>query len=357
MVLAVGSMVVRGAFKAGSLLTGLAKTVTGLKQTESESKSTTVAMDRMRGTTKKLAGALALIGVGGFAALMMTAPQLAGALMRIKMLMKMIAWSIGRHLKPLLDAVGKILHGIRTGDWSMIISGIKDAWEAVKGLVATSIEWIKGVYNSIWEELEKRGIEKPQWLIDIENWLGEIERIVKEKDWDALWDWIIQPFKWVWNKFMETEMGGMVKKILEEVQKEEATITSIGVFIGKGILKGMKEALLGPVDDLLSMKKTRDKWRFFSGGKSGGEGFGGSWSEPDSQQVGGMIPTTGLYHMHAGEYVTPSGVSKSHSGGGDTTINLDFSGAKFELGGGIQVQDFAKVLSEQIAEAQRDVTY
>lgn len=243
MVVAVGSMLVSGVFRAGGLLTGLAKTVTGLKQTEKEGKSTETEMKRMSGTAKKLGGALALIGAGAFTGLMMTAPQLSAALFRIKIQLKLIAWSIGKHLKPLLDAVGKILHGIRTGDWSMIIDGIKDAWNAIKGLVGAAWEWLKKVYNSIWEELDKVGIDKPGWIIWIENWILELERIIKEKDYNALWDWVIAPLKVVWDKFLETNMGGMVKKLMDEVKKEDATFKSIGLYIWQGIWQGIVDGI------------------------------------------------------------------------------------------------------------------
>lgn len=349
MPIAVGSMLVKGIFKGGSLITGLAQTVTGLKQTEQEGKSTRTEMGRMTGVTKKLAGAFALIGVGGFTALMMTAPQLAAALFKIKMQLKLLAWSIGRHLKPLLDSVSKILKGIRTGDWSMIADGLRDAWSAVKGLISTAWDWIKSVYKSIWDQLLS-GIDKPQWVTDIENWVLELERIIKEKDWAALWTWAIAPFKAVWNKFLETEMGGMVGKLLEEITKEEASIISIGTYIGEGILKGIYSTLTDPLSNLLSMKKTRDT--IHEQVTVDKRGFGGGW------QTAGMIPTTGLYHMHAGETVTSAG--SAHHGtnaSGNTTINLDFTGAEFKLASGVDIQTFAETLSEQIAASQQDVNY
>ena len=80
----IGSMAVKGVFRAGGLLTGLGNTIGKLKETQMNSKSTSTEMKRMTGQSHLLAKALGLIGVTGFTALLMQTPQLAGALAKIK---------------------------------------------------------------------------------------------------------------------------------------------------------------------------------------------------------------------------------------------------------------------------------
>lgn len=349
MVLAVGSMLVRGVYKGGELLTGLAKTVTGFKQTGKEGKSTETEMKRMSSTAKKLGGALALIGVGGFTALMMTAPQLSAALFRIKMQVRMIAWAIGRHLKPLLDAVGKILKAIRTGDWSMLWNGIKDAWNAIKGLVNTAWDWLKRVYNSLWDELGKKGIKKPGWIIWIENWILELERIIKEKDWNSLWDWAISPLKVVWDLFMATKVGGMVKSLLDEIVKEEATFISIGTFIWKGIWKGITDGIANStIGKALGFGADHEHFKDVGGSHGWGDVAGVTetmnWAKGD-------LAVPPKYKPLSEDRKSPTNIEKQE-------IMLNFAGAHFDLAGGeAEIQSFAERIATYIAATQQDVKY
>lgn len=350
MVIALGSMAIKGVFKAGEMVSGLAKTMTGLKQTQKEGKSTNTEMKRMTGTTKKLAGALAMIGAGGFTALMMTAPQLSASLFRIKMQLQMIAWTVGRHLKPLLDAVGKILKGIRTGDWSMFFEGLSDAWSAAKGVISKAWQWIKNVYNGLWEWLETQGIEKPGWVIWIEGWILELERIIIEKDWDALWDWVIAPFKVVWDRFLETKMGSMVKKIMDEVKKEDATFISIGTYIWEGIWKGIMDGIKsipGSIIDIFARDEENRGWK----------------NSPVFDDIRRESSRKALHEEVFADYYAHTGTSYQPLDSGGTTrvekqeIILDFTGAHFDLAGGTaEIQSFAERVSEYIAAKQQELS-
>ena len=90
----IGSMAVKGVFQAGSLLSGLGSMGGKLKEVQQRSKSTTTEMKRMTKGAHTLRNALAAIGIGGFTALLLATPQLAGALAKIKYEMMRIAWSV-----------------------------------------------------------------------------------------------------------------------------------------------------------------------------------------------------------------------------------------------------------------------
>ena len=134
-IVAVGSMMVKGVFKAGGLLSGLSSMGSKLKEAKQRSKSTSTEMKRMTGHTKALGAALTGISIAGFTALMMSAPQLAGSLAKIKTELTLMAYAVGAKLKPALDAVGTILRGIRTGDWTVVKQGIASLTTSLIALV------------------------------------------------------------------------------------------------------------------------------------------------------------------------------------------------------------------------------
>ena len=197
MVLAVGSMAVRGVFKAGGLLTGLASTVGKLKETQMNSKSTTTEMKRMTGATHMLRSALAMIGVGGFAALLMTTPQLAGALTKIKTEMQLLAWSVGKHLKPVLDDVADVLHGIRTGDWTVVKRGVIDLTKEIvilmgkAGDILIDVIWGAGTADKV--------------AADFERWMDGLVKAWNDRDLKGLATSAAEAFRWVWSRATGTK--------------------------------------------------------------------------------------------------------------------------------------------------------
>ena len=289
MVFAIGSMSIKGIFKGASLLGGLASTVTGLKNATRHGKSTKAEMKRMTGASNALGKSLALIGVGGFTALMMSAPQLAGALAKIKLQMQLIAWAIGKHLKPLLDSVAKILQGIRTGDWSMILEGLKDAWASIKTLAWDTWLWLKKTYSGIWDQLLGGEEAKPQWVKDVENWVLELERIVVDKDWDSVWNHIKEPFVWLWDNI---DWKSIINTMATAIAAETAALATIGEAIFDGVYAGFMNKLpswltgaidlaqAGPLKRGVAADMEKYSMRTsWGGGGSAGEGFGGSWTE------------------------------------------------------------------------------
>ncbi len=193
MVVQIGSLAIRGVFKAGSLLSGLGKTAGKLKEVKQRGKSTTTEMKRMTGQTHLLSKAMAAIGIAGFSALLMTTPQLAGSLAKIKTEMMLLAWSVGKHLKPALDAVATILRGIRTGDWSVVKQGVKDLADSLLTLTG---KVITVVVDTIFGEGTAAKTKA-----DFDRWLTSLEDAWEERDLPTLikvglWE----PIKWAGEK-------------------------------------------------------------------------------------------------------------------------------------------------------------
>jgi hypothetical protein len=288
----IGSMAIKGVFQAGSLLSGLGTTSTKLKEVQQRSKSTTTEMKRMTSGANALKGALAAIGVAGFSALLLTTPQLAGSLAKIKSEMQRIAWSIGKHLKPALDAVATL----------------------VDKAITVTIDTIFGEGTA--EQTKK----------DFNNWISGLETMWDTRDLPGLikvglWE----PIAWAGEKLAEFQ-----QQQIKALQGEEGA--------AKG--KWMRGAIWGTMETI---------GEFATGTPSK--------TEHGSYQTGGLVPRTGMYKLHAGETVTMQGSTPGGNAGGPTEINIDFSGANINLASGIELDQFANAISNQIAERQNSLTY
>ncbi len=298
MVAIIGSMAVKGVFKAGGLLTGLTKTATKFKAAQHESKGASTEMKRMKGSAHALEKALALIGVGGFTALVMSAPQLTGALTKIKTEMQLIAWSVGKHLKPALDDVAGILHGIRTGDWESVKQGVVDLSNSLLELVTKPVRFIvdavfgEGTLDSA--------------LTDFETWVENLKTAWDKGDLGALISTaIVDPIKWVLDKaYKAGEQFG------EHIQTSEGS-------------EQMKNMLLNMIP--------------------GGRAIAGLVEH--APRFAGYDRAVAQKEEKMGKYVETS------------NINVDFSGANINLASGVEVEQFADVVSTRIAEKQQAVTY
>jgi len=267
-------------------------------------------MKRMTKGAHTLRNALAAIGVAGFSALLLTTPQLAGALAKIKVEMQLIAWAIGKHLKPALDSVALILNGIRTGDWSTVTKGIKDLTMSIVGLIAKAGKFVIDLTfgEGTFSKME----------IDFNNW--------------------VENLKIAWDK---NDLGGLIKTTLWD------TFNWISTKIAD-IQRRMSDIATSPEKGA----RHREFWSGLS--RKIGDFQRGVVPE---RQVGGMIGQTGMYKMHAGETVTMAGSNPMGGIGGTTDINVDFSGATINLAGGIQLDQFAEAISMKIAERQQSLTY
>ena len=314
----IGSMAIKGIFKAGAMLSGLGKTAGKLKEVSQRGKSTTTEMKRMTGQTHLLSKAMAAIGVAGFSALLMTTPQLAGSLAKIKMEMTKIAWSIGKHLKPALEAVATILRGIRTGDWSTVKQGVKDLADSLLTIADKAITVTVDTIFGEGTAAKAKG--------DFMRWIASLEAAWAERDLPklikvALWE----PIAWAGGKLLAFQ-----NMMNAELEGE------------KGAAKGAR--MRARLKTLLEFGESIGEFQ------RGGLGEG---------QTGiGHVPRTGMYKLHEGETVTmrgstPSGSSES----GPTNITLDFSGANISLASGIELEQFADTISNRIAEKQHRLSY
>lgn len=211
---AVGSMLVKGVFKGGGLLTGLGSMVGKFKGAQQESKSTSTEMKRMTGHAHLLRNALAMIGVGGFSALLMQTPALAGGLAKIKNEMMLIANIVGRALKPVVDDVATILQGIRTGDWGKIKQGVIDLTSEVV-ILAAKVGGI--VVDFIWGEGTGA-----KMLESLTKWADELHTAWDDNDFGQfLITLIFTPLQWVWDTLIE--FFGNLRNEVDRIIRETAT--------------------------------------------------------------------------------------------------------------------------------------
>ena len=321
----IGSMAIKGIFKGGGLLSGLGSTAGKLKEVQQRSKSTTTEMQRMTKGAHQVRNALALIGVGGFSALLMTTPQLAGSLAKIKNNMMLIAWSVGKHLKPALEAVNTILTGIRTGDWSTVIQGVKDLGAAVGTILLGAWEKVKtAIYDALMSN---------KYLADFTTWIeslitawndGDLVGVIKIA--------LLEPFQWLWDNG---------KTLFDDIVRW-------GKWCADELIKAFDPSKLPLIGPMIGFTQRLIDREMTGGWSQGTYGEG---------QVGiGSVPRTGMYKLHAGETVTMKGSTQS-GGSGSSNITVDFSGANISLGGGVQLDEFANAISMKIAERQQSLSY
>lgn len=325
----VGSMVVKGVFKGGSLLSGLATAAAKLKRTGMEGKSVVTEMKRMTGHAKMLAGALTGISVAGFTALMMSAPQLAGSLAKIKNEMTLMAWAIGAQLKPALDAVATILRGIRTGDWTVVKQGVKELTESVVGLVGKGIEVV--LEPIIGEKATKKVKTAFQTVkTDFSNWVSEVWTALEEgRGWDVLKLVFVTPLKWVWNN--RVGILSTIKSIMDGVS-------------GK-LFTGFREG--SPLDNFT--KKLYDLDRYVGQSVYDATGI----NLPGGQAINTTNSDIGkVYQQGSGTYIDQNGMMGIT---GSSDINVDLSGATIYATSEEDVKTLADRVAVEIALKQQSL--
>lgn len=326
----IASMAVKGIFKAGSLLSGLTKTAVKLKETGMRSKSTTTEMKRMTSHAKMLGSALTGISVAGFTALMMQAPQLAGSLAKIKTELKLMAYAVGAKLKPALDAVGTILRGIRTGDWTVVKQGIKDLTTALIELAAEAGEFILDV------TFGEGTAEKVK--TDFNNWIDGLKTAWEEGDLvglikGILWD----PGAWLLTNSYEwgrDHLGPAIADVLKGAWDAAEALYGGSFKFGQRVAEryGGEEGIWGHVPD----------WAHLGYDKESGQVYRGS------RQVGGYSGQSELYNFNGGENATMGGMSSNNP----STINIDFKGANIQAASEKDVEVLAERVGKEISLKQ-----
>jgi len=334
----VGSMAIKGIFKAGGLLTGLGSTINKLKKTQMTSKSATTEMKRMTNQTHFLRKALALIGVGGFSALLMQTPQLAGSLAKIKNELTQLAWSVGKHLKPSLDAVAEILRGIRTGDWSTVKKGISDLTTSLAELAGKTV---KVILEPVIGEKKAE-----QCKIDFENFIEDLKKAYEADGlWGVVGTAITEPFVWLINN----------KGIIIDVLKG---IGDVILTIGFGQNWKDFKNWVG------NLSKNNFKTNLIDTGKGINDLFNKFYLINPNPFLNKNLYKNMYKDIYSknkteipNETIVPSNIPSNNNINTTSNITVDFSNANINLANGIEINEFADTISRKIAENQTSRIY
>lgn len=367
MVETVGSMEIRGVYKDDGLQRNLDKTNKELGQTKQEGGKVNTSFGRMRTGAVALGGAIAMVGTKMLDWLVQSAmqsPYLAGQLSRIGTESKLLGWEMTRGLEPALETFANMLSAIRKEDAPAFV----DELEKIKNFIIEDWATMKvhknwlaenlGFAGDVWDEIVERVskwagdiwngfIERaeeilPSWVMELpsnmKNWLSEKGNLVS----DTVSGWFSDAWSWI----------------------EDNTPESVKNFINsaKDTLSGWKNTIQSAIEGLFDVDLSEfgsDAWNsFVRGAKSISlGGMGGALFNAPSKQVGGYIPTTGLYNLHAGERVVPAGRNNERTQRDETTVNISFDGANFNLASGIDIDRFVDDMSRRMADKQRWSSY
>jgi len=326
----VGSMEIVGLFKDMNLFSSLAKVKTELRTVSEHVKSTTTEMFRMSNQTKMVSKFLRMIGVGGFAALLMTMPRVGTQLEIIHMYLELIALIMDETLGPAMEWVaekfGDLYHWFKELDpeaqrvitWLAVIGGF-----LLGGLGIAGVLGKLGALKALFIGLYSKGI------LPVVLWLGRLLGAFAVTTAGAFLlvaaiatlttYFTILILKKVgildWARSIGTEFGRLIKNIRGAKEILEGLLTALETF---------------PTGKLMSFLIKK---------------------EFTEHAVGGFASYTGLHHLEAGESVGMKGTESASSfGGGDTTINNNYDGATFVLTNGLDIDDFIEMTSRKQAQ-------
>ena len=332
----VGSIAIKGVFKAAGLLAGLGSTINKLKKTQMTSKSTTTEMKRMTNQTHLLRKALAMIGVAGFTNLLMQTPQLAGSLAKIKNELTQLAWSIGKHLKPSLDAVAEILRGIRTGDWSTVKKGISDLTTSLAELGGKTIKVI------LEPVIGEKKADKCK--TDFENFIEDIKKAYEADGlWGVVGTVITEPFLWL------IDNKGIIIDVLKSIGD---AILTIGFGQNWKNLKNWAG----------NLSKNNFKTNLIDTGKGINDLFNKFYLVNPNPFLNKNLYKNMYENIYSknkteipNETIMPSNIPSNVNS--TSNITVDFSNANINLANGIEIDEFANIISRKIAENQTSRIY
>jgi len=181
-----------------------------------------------------------------------------------------------------------IYHHLRDETWPSVWSSIKTQWSSIVETWGFLRDSAREAKEEIAEKVDKLRFET---FPAIETWAGEIKDEVitiwhglRDETWPSIWGSITTQ----WDSIKET-WGFMKDKIGE-----------IGDLWGK--IKGKFSGLVDKLKELLGKLKLPSLGGLGGGGGGGGAGGFG----PPGFQRGGLVPQTGTYVLHKGEFVIPS---------------------------------------------------
>lgn len=250
--------------------------------------------------------------------------------------------------------------------WNIVITLATKAWNFIKTEIYPKLaSWwtnvlvpkVIGAFQWIWAFVKTL---LPQWVIDIIDWAVGMGEAIYKQDWQGVWDKVVEPLEWAWNKFKETKLGGMINDFLEKVKEYAPQIkkcietlvewADVGAKIGQGIIDGILAKLRSFTSPISPGRSSiGSKGRFAYGGGVGGSL--GTTIKPSSMPGGGdygnsrsvndaiISPGGKVITTHPMDYLiatkTPEKLM-SGSGGGDTyniapVINVTSSGSNGDL--------------------------
>jgi len=322
----VGSMEIVGLFKDMNLFSSLTKLKTELNTVSSHVKSTTTEMLRMSKQTQILSGILGAIGVGGFAALLMSMPRVSTQLEIIRMYLELIAMIMDETLGPAVawvaEQFGKLYNWFKALSpeaqglitWLTVIGGALISGLGISallgklGLLKDGFVWLLGVLKPVvlWAGRLLSGfVSSAAGPIILTAAIGllisKLTILLLKKT--GLLDWATD---------IGTKFGGMIKNI-------KGAETAL-----RGLLSALEMFPTGKISSILLKQ------------------------EFAQHATGGIASYTGLHHLEAGETVSMKGTESSISAsGGDTTINNNYDGATFVLTNGLDIDDFIELTSRK----------
>jgi len=357
----VGSMEIVGLFKDMNLFSSLAKVKTELKTVTEHVKSTTTEMFRMSNQTKMLSGFLGAIGVGGFAALLMTMPRVGTQLEIIHMYLELIALIMDETLGPAMEWVaekfGDLYHWFKELDpeaqalitWLTVIGGMLLGGLGLAGIIG-KFGALKAVIVGIASHISAF----VAWLV-----AGSTAALAFAAVIGALVGVFVV---WLMHKTgIMAFISDLGKGFREARENGDILANAITLVLSPLLLLGgiinrivtgkpwndFKKDLNIITDSFNNLTSAaKDAFRAIGITKLPFVGEIGA-----GHAVGGFASYTGLHHLAAGESVGMKGTESAGSfGGGDTTINNNYDGATFVLSNGLDIDDFIELTSRKQAQ-------
>ena len=358
----VGSMAVLGVYRDAGLKAGVGSVISTMKMMSSHVKSTTTEMFRMANQASMLSRIIGLIGVGGFASLLMNAPRAAAALSRIHIELKLIANVIDQYVGPMLMWLAEGVRGFR--EWFQQASPVVQGVTTVLMGLGAAISFLAPIVLYFRESLGKL------WAF-----LEPVRKVIKTlitRIGTGLWRAITK---------VATFFGGTLIPRLVTLTSAVIRLAgpaALGALVGiLGVMLLDKTGVLKYFADLGSSFRERIK----EGEKFadvlmilvGGFALFGSailaiagvntWDKvredvstyranltrlrANEYHVGGMVASTGMHYLKAGETVSMEGSSSNTLRGGDSKTEIHNHIEKVVLKDGLDITKFVEMLSAE----------
>ena len=359
----VGSMEIVGLFKDMNLFSSLAKVKTELKTVTEHVKSTTTEMFRMSNQTKMLSGFLGAIGVGGFAALLMTMPRVGTQLEIIHMYLELIALIMDETLGPAMEWVaekfGELYYWFKALNpetqalitWLTVLGGTLIGGLGLTGILG-KFGALKALLVGVWNA-----------LVPVVMWFGRFIAlpVLAAASLGMLIGWIVATIAEFTGLFA---IGEKLDEKIEQWVVNGRILANIYQIIASAVhaLGAAVSALVFGTgwtafdEDIIRIKRNLNLLKEAAEDALNAIGitklpFIGEFGGGGPKDVGGIASYTGLHWLKAGETVDMKGTETAGSvGGGDTTINNNYDGATFVLQNGLDIDDFIEMTSRKQAQ-------